>query len=79
MFEAVTQDAIETLFEIRPIIATDPKDPRVREVSAQLRTAAAAALGAGANAPDVHARSAASEVHAGLLSAANMCDRLQDA
>lgn len=79
MFKANTQAASTAIEQIGAVITANPTDPRVDAGIAELKQTASDIANASSRESEPQLRSAANVVADGLLAAANICSRLQEA
>jgi len=79
MYQAINPSSIETLEHIVSIMAEKKHDARIAELTADLKLAADEVVRAARSEEDHRTRSAAQSVADGLIAAAEICVRMQEA
>ncbi|WP_347556975.1 hypothetical protein [Robbsia sp. KACC 23696] len=79
MYQSVTPQLQEDLDQINIIVARNAHDPRVAQAIAQLQQVSADVAKAAISEAELQTRSAANVISDGMLAAAAICGRLQDA
>ncbi len=79
MYQAITPQLQEDLDQINIIVKRDAHDPRVAQAISQLKQISADVAKAAVAEPEPQTRSAANVIADGMLAAAAICGKLQDA